>query len=240
MDSSQPLQQGYLQFAQSGECRKVFARVNQNSITLLSDDPTKVADAHLIASFDLHKTNLIEQGDFQRPKSFGLLVSGTGLVEFSCPTNSVRSAWIKTIQQAILFGNKFSVTKSLSLDIPSPDSNILMRTPMSYNPANSMPYSHSNAASCAQRLADSRATASQILQHPSHYPMACPSSSVANMSRNTSPVRLQNVPHSTLGQQQPQQNAQQQQQQQPLKFRSRAAAVATSKATCVNCFFTLA
>eukprot|EP00981_Chlorochromonas_danica_P009265 scaffold2582_cov162-Ochromonas_danica.AAC.34 len=98
--SSSNFQQGYLQYLQGDRCQKVFVTVQANAITLFSDDPAKTSSPlQPLAHFETSKIQLIESGDFQRPKSFGLSVPNLGLVEFACPTNSVRSAWVKSISE---------------------------------------------------------------------------------------------------------------------------------------------
>lgn len=99
---SSNFQQGYLQYLQGDRCQKVFVTVQANAITLFADDPAKTSSPlQPLAHFETSKIQLIESGDFQRPKSFGLSVPNLGLVEFACPTNSVRSAWIKSISEVV-------------------------------------------------------------------------------------------------------------------------------------------
>lgn len=98
-DSSTALQQGYLQAYQNGEVVKVFAVLSPKSLQLYSEDPSKYPTASLSASIDLSKSKLLEEGNFKRPKSFGVFGEHS-FFEFSCATNSSRLSWVKSFQSA--------------------------------------------------------------------------------------------------------------------------------------------
>jgi hypothetical protein len=94
--------QGYLQLSTGqGEVQKSFVLVQHDKLCLYSDDPGKQQYLQPYAMYDLTRVQLVEQGAFQRPKSFGIVTADRGLLEFTCPTNSIRSSWIKVISEGI-------------------------------------------------------------------------------------------------------------------------------------------
>lgn len=93
------LQQGYLQVIRNGEALKVFAVLTPKNLLIYSEDPTKYQNAELSTSIDIAKSKLLEEGNFKRPKSFGVF-SDQNFLEFSCATNSSRLSWLKSFNNA--------------------------------------------------------------------------------------------------------------------------------------------
>lgn len=95
--------QGYLQVVagQGDVLQKSFVLVQQDKLCLYTDDPAKTQYLQPYAMYDLARVQLVEQGAFQRPKSFGVVTADRGLLEFTCPTNSIRSSWIKVISEGM-------------------------------------------------------------------------------------------------------------------------------------------
>lgn len=112
MDRDPVKLQGFLLFTLGGESQKTFAIIQSKKLYLYHDDPSKSNQSRALGIFELDKTHLLESGDFKRPKSFGLQTS-QGYIEFSCPTNSVRSTWIKALSESkmSLGGNTTTLLK---------------------------------------------------------------------------------------------------------------------------------
>lgn len=98
-DPSSVLQQGYLQVHRNGENSKVFAILTAKNLVLYPEDPAKFPNSTPTSSIDISKSKLIDEGNFKRPKSFGVLFD-QGFLEFSCATNSARSLWLKSVESA--------------------------------------------------------------------------------------------------------------------------------------------
>lgn len=93
------LQQGYLQQFKDESCFKVFAIVKDSELLLYRDDPANNPRTTLFSSVNLAKAQVLEEGDYRRPKSFGLVIDKQ-YFEFSCPTNSVKASWLKSLSQS--------------------------------------------------------------------------------------------------------------------------------------------
>jgi hypothetical protein len=98
-DNTTIVQQGYLQAFRNGEATKVFAVLTNKQLSLYTEDPSKTSAAILISSIDVSKSKVLEEGNFKRPKSFGVF-SDQSFLEFSCATNSARISWLKSIHDA--------------------------------------------------------------------------------------------------------------------------------------------
>lgn len=98
-ENSTVIQQGYLQAYRNGEVIKVFAVLSAKSLVLYSEDPSKFQGVSVSASIDISRSNVLEEGNFKRPKSFGIF-HDQSFLEFSCATNSARLSWLKSFQGA--------------------------------------------------------------------------------------------------------------------------------------------
>lgn len=98
-DNTTIVQQGYLQAFRNGEATKVFAVLTNKQLSLYTEDPSKNSAAILTSSIDVSKSKVLEEGNFKRPKSFGVF-SDQNFLEFSCATNSARISWLKSIHGA--------------------------------------------------------------------------------------------------------------------------------------------
>lgn len=89
--------QGFLQLLSGDDCRKTFVVVQNKKLLLFTDDPQKNHTLSPFSVYDLNRVTLVENAQFSRPKSFGVSLGNGSVLEFSCPTNSVRSSWIKAL-----------------------------------------------------------------------------------------------------------------------------------------------
>jgi hypothetical protein len=126
------LHQGYLQYLQGDQGQKIFLTVTSNNICLFPEDPSKVPNLTPISVFNPQRVKLLDSGDFKRPKSFGLLTE-KGVIEFSCPTNSVRTSWIKSISE---LSSSSAPSSTPKLD---PAMELMYRTPVPMGKANPPP-----------------------------------------------------------------------------------------------------
>lgn len=100
MTSNQPItHHGYLQVSINNQLRKVFAVVNMGKMTCFSDDPSKspIIAQNPVIVFDLSLCKLSESVVNRRPKNFSISDARGNLIDFTCPTNSIKNQWIQSI-----------------------------------------------------------------------------------------------------------------------------------------------
>jgi hypothetical protein len=144
-ESSNILQQGYLQAYRNGEVVKVFAILSSNSLSVYTEDPSKQSSSAHIESIDLKKSKVLEEGNFKRPKSFGIF-SDQSFFEFSCATNSARLSWLKTFQAAKDSSESISKLRDLKASMD------LYRNPSLVGRQESQPSRTAQLSSQSQRL----------------------------------------------------------------------------------------
>jgi hypothetical protein len=111
------LHQGYLQFFSSGQeaqSQKGFVTVSLSEIAIFAEDPSKDSHIRPLLVVNPNKVQIKENGEFQRPKSFSLVTENGQSLEFSCPTNSVRSSWLKSLTEVTALSSQRSAPMSAS------------------------------------------------------------------------------------------------------------------------------
>jgi hypothetical protein len=172
------LHQGYLQYLQGEQGQKVFLTVTSNNICLFPEDPSKVPNLTPISVFNPQRVKLLDSGDFKRPKSFGLLTE-KGVIEFSCPTNSVRTSWIKSISELSSNSAPSSIPK---LD---PAMEIMYRTPVPMGKANPQPNNN--------RFSDFDGFASQTLNQLNAFKAGGSTGPTSSHQQQTAPTTISTI-----------------------------------------------
>lgn len=113
------LQQGYLQFSNGDLSQRVFVILTESNISCYNADPS--TSSQRTQPFSVFDNRLVKVADgaasMKKPKTFALIVSDSMQVEFSCPTNSIKYQWVKSILDA--------ATKAHAMD--APDARINMK-----------------------------------------------------------------------------------------------------------------